>query len=108
MSDMGAIVTVLIVIGLIVLGLQRNHVRNRDGTRRLAGSGTTTDRDAERVVVDLEAARSRRSGGVTFGERPEFPRAAGAPASRILRDGGDAWTLRTVLAGNRDHRPHRT
>ncbi|HEX3647489.1 MAG TPA: hypothetical protein VHV49_03620 [Pseudonocardiaceae bacterium] len=59
---MGAIVILLIIIGLIVLGLQRNHARQRDANRRsLAGSGNVTDRDAERVVVDLEAARSRRN-----------------------------------------------
>lgn len=109
MTDMGATVILLIIIGLVVMGLQRNHARQRDGTRSLAGSGTATDRDAERVVVDLEAARSRRTGGVTFAERPVFPRVTGAHHPHALRDNGDAGTLRTVFtAANRAHRPHRT
>ncbi|HKN98378.1 MAG TPA: hypothetical protein VJX10_14755 [Pseudonocardiaceae bacterium] len=106
---MGTIVVLLVIIGLIVMGLQRNHARQRDGTRSPAGSGTATDRDAERVVVDLEAARSRRAGGVTFADRPEFSRVAGTEKPHTLRDNGDAGTLRTVFtAANRAHRPHRT
>lgn len=109
MTDMGAIVILLIIIGLVVLGLQRNHARQRDGTRSLAGSGTAADRDAERVVVDLDAARSRRAAGVTFADRPELCRVGGNGQPHALRDNGDAATLRTVFTGaNRAHRPHRT
>lgn len=109
MTDMGAIVILLIIIGLVLLGLQRNHARQRDGTRSLAGSGTAPDRDAERVVVDLEAARSRRTGGVTFADRPEFCRVAGNGQPHTLRDNDDATTLRTVFTGAiRAQRPHRT
>lgn len=108
MTVMGAVVIFVIIIGLTVLALQRNYARQRDGTRSLAGSGTATDRDAERVVVDLEATRARRSGGVTFADRPEFPHAAGTNRPYALRADGGTWTLRTVVpAPNREHRPHR-
>ncbi|HEY1572412.1 MAG TPA: hypothetical protein VGG05_13790 [Pseudonocardiaceae bacterium] len=105
---MGAIVTLVIIIGLIVMALQRNHVRQRDGRRSLDGSSTITDRDAERVVVDIDAARSRRSGGVTFADRPALTRAADPTGPHTLRDNDGAWTLRTVFpATSRAHRPHR-
>jgi hypothetical protein len=60
---MAATVVFLVLIALIVLGLQRNHARQRYDRASLAGSGTATDRDAERVVTDLAAA----GGEVTFG-----------------------------------------
>jgi hypothetical protein len=106
MTVMAAMTTLVIILGLVVLALQRNHARQRDGTRRLAGSGTAVDRDVERVVVDLEAAGARR--GVTFADRPGFSRATGTAGMPALRDDGGAWTLRTVFAApSREHRPHR-
>ncbi|HEX5114391.1 MAG TPA: hypothetical protein VFW65_04245 [Pseudonocardiaceae bacterium] len=106
---MGAIVILVIIIGLIVMALQRNHVRQQDGRRTLDGSDKVTDRDAERVVVELEAARSQRSGGVTFADRPPLTRAADTARPHTLRDNDGAWTLRTVFAAtSRGHRPHRT
>jgi hypothetical protein len=108
MTVMGAIVILVIIIGLIVMALQRNHVRQRDERRSLDGSGTITDRDAERVVVDIAAARAQRSGGVTFADRPTLTRAADPTEPRTLRHHHGAWTLRTVFpATSRGHRPHR-
>jgi hypothetical protein len=108
MTVMGAIVILVIIIGLVVMALQRNHVRQRDGRRSLDGSGTITDRDAERVAVDIDAARAHRPGGVTFADRPTLTRAADTTGPRTLRDNGGAWTLRTVFpATSRAHRPHR-
>ena len=59
---MTATVVFLVLIALIALGLQHNHARQRYHRDALAGSGTATDRDAERVVIDLAAA----GGEVTF------------------------------------------
>jgi hypothetical protein len=59
---MTATVVFLVLIARIVLGLQHNHARQRYHRASLAGAGTATDRDAERVVIDLAAA----GGEVTF------------------------------------------
>ncbi|HEX5406623.1 MAG TPA: hypothetical protein VFX16_30490 [Pseudonocardiaceae bacterium] len=53
---MTAIVFFLVLIALIAVGLQHNHTRQSYRRAALAGSGTATDRDAERVVIDLAAA----------------------------------------------------
>lgn len=45
-----------VIILLIALGLQRNHVRQRYHPATPAGSTTATDRDVERVWSDLSSA----------------------------------------------------
>jgi hypothetical protein len=71
---MTAVVVFLVLVVLVALGLQRNHARQRYHPAALAGSGTATDRDAERVATDLAAARQ-----VTFATAPGADlRSAGA------------------------------
>ena len=45
-----------VLILLILLGLQRNHVRQRYHPTTPAGGTTAADRDAERVAADLMTA----------------------------------------------------
>ncbi|HEX3588815.1 MAG TPA: hypothetical protein VHV74_04215 [Pseudonocardiaceae bacterium] len=45
-----------VIILLIALALQRNHVRQRYHPATPAGSTTATDRDVERVAADLSSA----------------------------------------------------
>lgn len=45
-----------VIILLIALALQRNHVRQRYHPMTPAGSTTATDRDVERVAADLSSA----------------------------------------------------
>jgi hypothetical protein len=53
---MVALIVLLIIIGLVVYGLERN--RRRGGlSGRLAGSSDVQDRDAERVLAELRVAR---------------------------------------------------
>jgi hypothetical protein len=56
---MTAIAALLVLIGLIVLGLQHNHARQRYHRPGLAGSGTVIDRDVERVLADLAVTGAR-------------------------------------------------
>lgn len=57
---MTAMIVLAVLIGLIVLGLQRNHARRWYPDRRPAGDGTKPDRDAERVLVDMSAVSNFR------------------------------------------------
>jgi hypothetical protein len=45
----------LVLIGLVVLGIERNNARNRYPRSWLSGSATATDRDAERMSADFDA-----------------------------------------------------
>ena len=49
---MVALIFLLIIIGLVVYGLERNH-RRGGLSGRLAGSSDVQDRDAERVLAEL-------------------------------------------------------
>jgi len=49
---MAAFIVLLIIIGLVVYGLERNH-RRGGLADRLAGSSDVQDRDAERVLAEL-------------------------------------------------------
>jgi hypothetical protein len=49
---MAALIVLLIIIGLVVYGLERNH-RRSSPSGRLAGSSDVQDRDAERVLAEL-------------------------------------------------------
>ena len=53
---MAALIIFLIIIGLVVYGLERNH-RRRGLSGRLAGSSDVQDRDAERVLAELSRRR---------------------------------------------------
>lgn len=53
---MTATVVLLVLIGLVVYGIERNHARHRYPRSWLAGSPTAGDRDSERVSADLDAA----------------------------------------------------
>jgi hypothetical protein len=49
---MATLIVLLIIIGLVVYGLERNH-RRGGLSGRLAGSSDVQDRDAERVLAEL-------------------------------------------------------
>jgi len=49
---MVTLIVLLIIIGLVVYGLERNH-RRGGLSGRLAGSSDVQDRDAERVLAEL-------------------------------------------------------
>ena len=49
---MVTLIVLLIIIGLVVYGLERNH-RRGGLSDRLAGSSDVQDRDAERVLAEL-------------------------------------------------------
>ena len=49
---MVTLIVLLIIIGLVVYGLERNH-RRGGLAGRLAGSSEVQDRDAERVLAEL-------------------------------------------------------
>jgi len=53
---MTALIALLIIVGLVVYGLERNH-RCGGVSGRLTGSSDVQDRDAERVLAELRAAR---------------------------------------------------
>ena len=53
---MAALIVLLIIIGLVVYGLERNH-RRAGLSGRLAGSSNVQDRDAERVQAELSRRR---------------------------------------------------
>jgi hypothetical protein len=57
---MTAVVVFLVLIALVVAALQRNHLRQGRHGQPLAGSGTATDRDDERVSADLSANGTAR------------------------------------------------
>lgn len=55
---MTAVVITLIVFGLVIYGLQRNHARTAHLYRRLPwGPEQENDRDAARIRADLQAAK---------------------------------------------------
>jgi hypothetical protein len=53
---MTALIALLVLLALVAVALERNHARQRYHRPTLAGSGTATDRDTERVVADLGSA----------------------------------------------------
>ena len=52
---MTEMVVFLVLIGLVVYGIERNNARHRYPRSWLSGSSTATDRDAERMSVDIDA-----------------------------------------------------
>jgi hypothetical protein len=68
---MTAIAALLVLIGLIVLGLQHNHARQRYHRPGLTGSATVVDRDVERVLADLAVTRDAVPGRATAVARRE-------------------------------------
>ncbi|MQA24802.1 MAG: hypothetical protein GEU94_04885 [Micromonosporaceae bacterium] len=56
---MTALLLFTLVAGLVIYGLQRNHVR-QSRHPALAGSVNFTDRDADRVRAEVAAAVARR------------------------------------------------
>jgi hypothetical protein len=70
---MAEMVVLLVLIGLVVYGVERNNARHRYPRSRLSGSATAIDRDAERMSAELAvtgahepvvAHRAARVGGV--------------------------------------------
>jgi hypothetical protein len=57
---MTATVIFLMFLALLAVAVERNHARQRYHSASLAGSDTATDRDAERISAELEAAPVRR------------------------------------------------
>jgi hypothetical protein len=55
---MTATVIFLAFLALLAVAVERNHARQRYHSPALAGSDTATDRDAERISTDLEAAHA--------------------------------------------------
>jgi hypothetical protein len=55
---MATLALTLIILGLVVYAIERNHRREVRVAGGLAGSGHVEDRDAERVLTDLRAASS--------------------------------------------------
>jgi hypothetical protein len=98
---MTATVVFLVLIALIVLGLQHNHARQRYHRDALAGSGTATDRDAERVVIDLAAAGGEVTFAAAHGCGPALARFDHADHAYALRGFRCARTLRSVNAAAR-------
>ena len=54
---MTEMIVLLVLIGLVVYGVERNNARHRYPRSQLSGSTTATDRDAERLSADLAATR---------------------------------------------------
>jgi hypothetical protein len=65
---MAAFIVLLIIIGLVVYGLERNH-RRGGLAGRLAGSSEVQDRDAERVLAELSRRPSDLSDLTVRGPR---------------------------------------
>lgn len=53
---MTEMVVLLVLIGLVVYGIERNNARHRYPRSWLSGSTTAADRDAERMSADLDAS----------------------------------------------------
>jgi hypothetical protein len=50
---------VLVIVGLVVYGLERNHARRPAPRQHFAGSGAVVDRDLARVLAEVRAAADR-------------------------------------------------
>ena len=54
---MAEMIVLLVLVGLVVYGVERNQARHRYPRSWLSGSATAADRDAERMSAELAATR---------------------------------------------------
>jgi hypothetical protein len=66
----------LVIVGLVVYGLERNHARESVPRQHFAGSSAVVDRDLARVLTEVRAAADRPFRRGTCLRRSDFDRVA--------------------------------